>query len=61
MPEAKGVRAAEDMTRELVEGHEAVVRTRARDLSDRRRGEPTTDLLTREKPRGFCARCSLLA
>ncbi|ERJ33414.1 Non-specific DNA-binding protein Dps [Burkholderia sp. AU4i] len=58
VPEAKGVRVAEDMIREPVEGHEAVVRTRARDLSDRRRGEPTADLRTHEKPRGCCARCS---
>ncbi len=38
VPEAKGVPAAEDMIRPLVEGHEAVVRI-APDLPDRRRGE----------------------
>ncbi len=46
MPEAKGVRAAEDMIRPLVEGHEAVVRTAPANLPDRRLGEPTADLLT---------------
>lgn len=38
IPEADGVPAAEEMIRQLVEGHEAVVRT-ARDLPGRRRGE----------------------
>ena len=49
MPEAKGVAAAEDMTRPFVEGHEAVVRTARANLPDRRRGEPTADLQTHEK------------
>lgn len=48
MPEAKGVPAAEDMIRPLVEGHEAVVRTRARifPIADSASDEPTADLLT---------------
>lgn len=49
MPEAKGVPAAEDMIRPLVEGHEAVVRTARANLPDLRLGEPTADLQTHEK------------
>lgn len=48
VPEAKGVPAAEDMIRPLVEGHEAVVRT-ARPIfpiADAASDEPTADLPT---------------
>ncbi|MBS2127861.1 non-specific DNA-binding protein DpsA [Burkholderia thailandensis] len=48
IPEADGVPAAEDMIRQLVEGHEAVVRT-ARAIfpdADAASDEPTADLLT---------------
>ncbi|WP_176050527.1 Dps family protein [Burkholderia sp. BCC1644] len=48
VPEAKGVPAAEEMIRQLVEGHETVVRT-ARDIfpiADAASDEPTADLLT---------------
>ncbi|EED98190.1 ferritin, Dps family protein [Burkholderia multivorans CGD1] len=48
VPEAEGVPAAEDMIRQLVEGHEAVVRT-AREIfpaADAASDEPTADLLT---------------
>ncbi|AIO65899.1 non-specific DNA-binding protein DpsA [Burkholderia oklahomensis] len=48
IPEADGVPAAEDMIRQLVEGHEAVVRT-ARSIfpdADAASDEPTADLLT---------------
>ncbi|AOJ03426.1 MULTISPECIES: non-specific DNA-binding protein DpsA [Burkholderia] len=48
IPEADGVPAAEDMIRQLVEGHEAVVRT-ARTIfpdADAASDEPTADLLT---------------
>ncbi|WDD96419.1 non-specific DNA-binding protein DpsA [Burkholderia sp. FERM BP-3421] len=48
IPEAEGVPAAEDMIRQLVEGHEAVVRT-ARAIfptADAASDEPTADLLT---------------
>lgn len=48
VPEAKGVPAAEEMIRQLVEGHEAVVRT-AREIfpiADAASDEPTADLLT---------------
>lgn len=48
VPEAKGVPAAEDMIRQLVEGHEAVVRTARAifPLADAASDEPTADLLT---------------
>lgn len=65
VPEAKGVPAAEDMIRQLVEGHEAVVRTARAifPLADAASDEPTADLLTQrlqihEKLRGCCGRCS---
>ncbi|ARL49848.1 DpsA protein [Burkholderia pseudomallei] len=48
IPEADGVPAAEEMIRQLVEGHEAVVRT-ARAIfpdADAASDEPTADLLT---------------
>ncbi|NHH80968.1 Dps family protein [Burkholderia gladioli] len=48
VPEASGVPAAEEMIRQLVEGHEAVVRT-ARGIfpdADLAGDEPTADLLT---------------
>lgn len=47
-PEAKGVPAAEDMIRPLVEGHEAVVRTARAifPIADAASDEPTADLLT---------------
>ncbi|CAJ4013423.1 DpsA protein [Burkholderia pseudomallei] len=48
IPEADGVPAAEEMVRQLVEGHEAVVRT-ARAIfpdADAASDEPTADLLT---------------
>ncbi|MCM2549883.1 Dps family protein [Burkholderia glumae] len=48
VPEASGVPVAEDMIRQLVEGHETVVRT-ARALfpdADSAGDEPTADLLT---------------
>lgn len=48
VPEASGVPAAEDMIRQLVEGHEAVTRT-AREIfpdADSASDEPTADLLT---------------
>ncbi|WP_175882199.1 non-specific DNA-binding protein DpsA [Burkholderia sp. BCC0044] len=48
VPEAKGVPAAEEMIRQLVEGHETVVRT-AREIfpiADAASDEPTADLLT---------------
>ncbi|MWA35740.1 non-specific DNA-binding protein DpsA [Burkholderia pseudomallei] len=48
IPEADGVPAAEEMIRQLVEGHEAVVRT-ARAIfpdADAAGDEPTADLLT---------------
>ncbi len=48
VPEASGVPVAEDMIRQLVEGHEAVVRT-AREIfpdADSAGDEPTADLLT---------------
>ncbi|MBZ5795012.1 DNA starvation/stationary phase protection protein [Burkholderia contaminans] len=48
VPEANGVPAAEDMIRQLVEGHEAVVRTARAifPLADAASDEPTADLLT---------------
>ncbi|MBN3795628.1 Dps family protein [Burkholderia sp. Ac-20392] len=48
VPEAKGVPVAEDMIRQLVEGHEAVVRTARAvfPLADAASDEPTADLLT---------------
>ncbi|EGD04436.1 Ferritin Dps family protein [Burkholderia sp. TJI49] len=48
VPPADGVPGAEDMIRELVEGHETVVRT-AREIfptADAASDEPTADLLT---------------
>ncbi|AOI56662.1 DNA starvation/stationary phase protection protein [Burkholderia diffusa] len=48
VPEANGVPAAEEMIRQLVEGHETVVRT-AREIfpiADAASDEPTADLLT---------------
>ncbi|UTV55461.1 Dps family protein [Burkholderia arboris] len=48
VPQAKGMPAAEEMIRQLVEGHETVVRT-ARDsfpIADAASDEPTADLLT---------------
>lgn len=48
IPEADGVPAAEEMVRQLVEGHEAIVRT-ARAIfpdADAASDEPTADLLT---------------
>ena len=48
VPEANGVPAAEEMIRQLVEGHEAVVRTARAifPLADAASDEPTADLLT---------------
>lgn len=48
VPEAKGVPAAEDMIRPLVEGHEAVVRTARAifPIADAASDEPTADLPT---------------
>ncbi|VWC85131.1 MULTISPECIES: Dps family protein [Burkholderia] len=48
VPEANGVPVAEDMIRQLVEGHEAVVRTARAifPLADAASDEPTADLLT---------------
>ncbi|KAG0318715.1 hypothetical protein BGZ97_003347 [Linnemannia gamsii] len=48
IPEAEGVPAAEEMVRQLVEGHEAVTRTARKffPVADDAQDEPTADLLT---------------
>ncbi len=48
IPEAEGVPAAEEMIRQLVEGHEAVTRTARKffPVADDAQDEPTADLLT---------------